>query len=92
MYEVPGTQWTLTIAYGTYTLWDDGSGPSYFHTDTWTWSVDATLQTIKDELELFHEVPFGKDEVGLVSDEVLYPILQAKLDAVEAAVELQGTS
>ncbi len=88
MYEVPGTTWTLTISYGTYTPWNDGSGsgPTYFHTNTWTWSVDVSLQSMKDELELFHEVSFGRDEVGLISDEVLYPVLQSKLDQIIAYV------
>jgi len=88
MYEVPGTTWTLTIAYGTYKLYDDGSGsgPSYFHTNTWTWSVDVSLQSMKDVLEMFHELPFGLDEVGLISDEVLYTALQSKLDTMIADV------
>ncbi|MBN1193673.1 MAG: DUF3494 domain-containing protein [Coriobacteriia bacterium] len=90
MYEVPGTTWRLTIVYGTNVLFDDdGPGPhrpAYVHTETWTWQVDATIASIKDVLELFHELPFGLDEVPLVSDEWLYPVLQAKLDAIAAAL------
>jgi hypothetical protein len=37
---------------------------------------------MKDLLELFHELPFGRDEVPLISDEDLYPILQDKLSAL----------
>ncbi len=92
MYEVPGTTWTLTIVYGTGALFDDdGPGPnlpSFVHTEVWTWQVDATIQSMKDLLELFHEIPFGLDEVPLVSDEVLYPILQAKLDAIQDALDM----
>ena len=84
MYEAPGTTWTLTIIYGTSTPYDDdGPGPhppGYVHTEVWTWTLDATLKSMKDVLELFHEIPFGLDEVPVISDEVLYPILQAKLD------------
>ncbi len=92
MYEVPGTTWTLTILYGTGTPYDpDGPGPEplgYVHTQVWTWQVDATVQSMKDLLELFHETPFGLDEVPLISDEALYPILQAKLDAIQDALDM----
>jgi hypothetical protein len=84
MYEVPSTTFTLIILYGTPVLWDDDgpSGPnppSYVHTEVWTWHVDADLFSMSYLLELFHELPFGLDEVPLVSDESLYPILQLKL-------------
>lgn len=91
MYEIPGTTWALTIAYGTSQPWDDdGFGPrqpGYFHSETWRWMVDANLDSMKDVLALFHELPFGLDEVPLISDEVLYPQLIAKLDAVASALE-----
>lgn len=92
MYEVPGTCWTLTILYGTGTPYDDdgpgGPNPAgYVHTEVWQWCVDATLESLSDLLELFHELPFALDEVPLVSDEVLYPILQDKIEAIEAALE-----
>jgi len=93
MYEVPGTTWTLTILYGTGVPYDDdGPGPNpagYVHTEVWQWQVDATLDSLQSLMALFHELPFGLDEVPLISDEVLYPILQAKIDAVKAAVEAQ---
>lgn len=84
MFEVPSTTWTLTITYGTYKAWqDDPKNPaSYVHTEEWSWHVDATLESMKNLLELFHEIPFGKDEVPLVGNEDLYPALQALLDAV----------
>lgn len=87
MYEAPGTTFTLTIQYGTSVLWDDDGVlgphiPSYYHENVWEWKVDASLESMKLLLELFHEVPFGLDEVPLISDEVLYPILQAKLDNI----------
>lgn len=90
MYEAPGTKWTLTILYGTSTAWDDdGPGPNppaYVHTDKWEFQTTATLESMKNLLALFHEVPFGKGQIPLISDEVLYPILVAKLDAIIAAV------
>ena len=49
------------------------------HTEVWQWHVDADLRSMSLLLELFHELPFGLDEVPLVSDEILYPILQFKL-------------
>ncbi len=107
MYEAPGTQWTLTILYGTgqvrvgpnvndVTNYDyDGTGPlpaATVHTDTWDWKVDADLSTLGRLLDLFHEIPFGMDEVPLISDEVLYPALKAKLAEVEAFVRTNNTA
>lgn len=90
-YEVPGTTWTLTILYGTSAPFDDdGSGPNpagYVHTEVWQWQVDATLDSLENLLELFHELPFGLDEVPLISDEALFPILEAKVEAIEAAYD-----
>ena len=95
MYEAPGTTWTLTILYGTSTAWDDdGSGPnpaSYAHTEVWSWKVDADLTHLSYLLALFHEVPFGLDEVGLISDEVLYPKLQSLVAATAAALATGDT-
>ena len=91
MYEIPGTRWTLTILYGTYAPWDDdGPGPnpaSYVHTEIWQWEVVASLEGMQRLLELFHELPFGTDEVPLISDEELYPALQAKISDVILAIE-----
>lgn len=90
MYEAPGTTWTLTILYGTSKPYDDdGTGPNpagYVHTEVWQWQVDATLESLSNLLDLFHELPFGLDEVPLISDEALFPVLQAKIDAIEAAI------
>lgn len=75
MYEVPGTCWTLTILYGTSVPYDDdGAGPNpagYVHTEVWVWCVDATLDSLENLMDLFHELPFGLDEVPLISDEEL---------------------
>ncbi|GEM_PF-521000 len=92
MYEAPGTRWTLTIQYGTSIPWDDDGidGPhvaGYNHEDEWSWKVDASLHSMKLLLELFHEVPFATDEVPLISDEELYPELQARLDQIIALWE-----
>ena len=89
MYEIPSTTFTLTILYGTGNLFDDdGVGPnppSWVHTEQWVWHVEATIASLENTLELFHELPFGLDEVPLISDEPLYTILQAKLAAANAA-------
>ncbi len=91
MYEVPGTTWTLTIQYGTNNQYDDdGAGPNpagYYHSQTRQWYMDATLDSMKDLLALFHELPFGLDEVPLISDEVLYPVLLAKLGGIAEALD-----
>lgn len=91
MYELPGTTWTLTINYTTASPFDDdGPGPhapSLNHVQVWTWSAGATLQSMKDLLELFHELPLGHHQVPLISDEPLYTVLQAKLDNIIALVD-----
>ncbi len=96
MYETPGTTWTLTIVYGTSSPYDDdGTGPnppSYVHTVVWTWRVEATLQSMKDLLVLFHQLPFGTSETPLISDEALYGQLQEKLDEIIVKVATQKTA
>jgi len=90
MYEVPSTTWTLTILYGTPVAYDDdGAGPNpatYAHTEVWQWHVDATLESLEALINLFHELPFGKDEVPLISDECLYPVLLTLVDEIELLV------
>ena len=91
MYEVPSTNFTLTILYGTPVLFDDdGPGPNppaWVHQERWVWHVDADLPHLSLLLELFHELPFGLDEVPLISDEPLYEALQAKIAAAFSAFE-----
>jgi len=94
MYELPGTTWTLTVFYGTRLPYKDSANPTvpaYAHTEVWEFAVDADLDSMENELELFHELPFGKDEVPLVSDEVLYPVLQGYLDSAEDALAVGDT-
>ena len=89
MYELPGTTWTLTIFYGTRLAFKDSANPtnaSYAHTEVWQFAVDADLDSMENEVELFHELPFGKDEVPLISDEVLYPVLQGYLESADDAL------
>lgn len=91
MFEVPGTTWTLKILYGTGTLYDDdGDGPdqpAYVHEEEWSWTVEAEVNHLKDLIDLFHQLPFGKDEVPLISDEALYTSLQEILDEVQNAID-----
>jgi hypothetical protein len=90
MYEVPSCEFTLTILYGTNALWDDDgpSGPNpaaWVHVEQWVWHVDTDIVRLSQLLELFHEVPFGKDEVPLISDESLYTALWNKLMGADGA-------
>jgi len=88
MYEVPGTVWTLQLTYGTYSPWDDdGPGPnppSTNHMEEWSWNLDETFESALDLLALFHEAPFGLDEVPLMSDEYMYPVQRMELQLVLA--------
>jgi len=83
MYETPSCTFTLTILYGTPLLFDDdGPGPnpcSWVHVEQWVWHVDADLPHLALLLELFHELPFGRDEVPLISDEPLFDALVDKI-------------
>lgn len=89
MYECPSTVFTLTILYGTPVAWDDdGAGlnpAAWVHAEEWQWHVDADLDSLRNLLYLFHELPFGKDEVPLISDEVLFEELLDKVDAAQEA-------
>jgi len=75
MYELPGTEFTLTISYGTKQLYDDGgidelgrpNGAQYMHTEVWKWKVVATLDSMINAIKLFHELPAGTCQVPLIS-------------------------
>ena len=74
MYELPGTKWVLTVTYRTAANWSDGFGsnlPAATHQDTWTWQVDATLDSLENLIKLFHELPVGSCQVPLISGEDL---------------------
>jgi len=96
MYEIPSCTFTLTILYGTPVLYDDdGPGPNppaWVHVEQWIWHVDADLHHLSLLLELFHELPFGKDEVPLISDEPLYDALQCKIAEAIAAYNVGDTA
>lgn len=108
MYEAPGTIWTLTILYSTpqqrigpnpndvVNYDDDGSSgpnpPSPTHQETWKWKVDSTFKTLSNVLALFHELPFGLDEVPIISDENLYPVLQDKIAGIQVLIDSGNTS
>ena len=87
MYELPGTTFTLTILYGTATLFKDSPAnpPAWAHVEQWVWHVEADFESLQNLLALFHELPFGKDEVPLISDEELYAALVLKVEAAQAA-------
>ncbi|MBP6964472.1 MAG: hypothetical protein KBC96_08705 [Armatimonadetes bacterium] len=89
MYEPPTTTWTLRLIYGTKTAvrFPGESREGYVHEDVWRWVVETDIPHMKLFLDLLREAPFGLDEVPLISDEVMYPALHAKLDAVQAAVD-----
>ncbi len=91
MYEVPGTTFTLSILYGTPSLYDDdGAGPNppaWVHLEQWIWTVSADFESLSNVLALFHELPFGQDEVPLISDEPFYDVLQAKIAAASDAYD-----
>jgi len=90
MYELPSTTFTLTILYGTPTLYDDDGNlgpnpPAWVHVEQWTWHVNADFESLHNLIDLFHELPYGKDEVPLISDEILVGQLRLKVDAAAAA-------
>lgn len=92
MYELPSTTFTLTILYGTPNLFDDdGIGgpnpPAWVHVEQWVWHVEATIESLENLLDLFHELPYGLDEVPLISDGLLFDALKALLEGAEDAYE-----
>ena len=94
MYELPSTTYTLSILYGTPVLYDDdGLGPNppaWVHQEQWIWHVDTDLPHLYLLLNLFHELPFGLDEVPLISDEPLFAALLAKIEAAAVALECRN--
>lgn len=91
MFELPGTKWTLTAVSGTQSRVQlpGETVPGYVHEDVWEWMVDASVNSMKDVVALFHQLPWGLCEIPLISNETLYTQLQEKLDELAAAVERQ---
>ena len=91
MYETAGTVWTLDILYGTPAPWDDdGAGPNpagYVHREEWKWILETDIPHMQLTLDLFHQLPFGLDEVPLISDETLFSALNGKLDGIRTLVD-----
>ena len=91
MYELPSTTYTLSILYGTPVLYDDDAAgpnpPAWVHQEQWIWHVDTDVPHLFLLLNLFHELPFGLDEVPLISDEPLFETLLAQLEALNCAIE-----
>lgn len=87
LYEPPGTTFTLTILYGTpipaKLKGDNVAG--YVHREIWTWEVVSSIVDLRNLLVAFHTLPFGTDEVPLISDEKLYGRLLDILESAEAA-------
>ena len=96
MYEAPGTTFTLNILYGTPVLYDDdGPGPNkpaWVHLATWKWTVEVDFESLTNLIAVFHELPFGLDEVPLISDELLFDALQQKVAAASDAFEAGDTA
>lgn len=88
MYDPPGTSWTLKIIYGTRSAvrFPGESAPGYIHSDEWKWVVDTDIGRVKLFLGLARQLPFGLCEVPLLSNELVYRDLIAKLEEVEALV------
>lgn len=86
LYESPGTTWTLTVLYGTTAAWDsDGSGPNpaaHVHTEVWTWQLGRTQESLGHLLAVFRQMPFGRSQTPLISDEALYRELRRLLDSM----------
>lgn len=87
MYEKPGTVWTLKVLWGTTTAQQFPGEPdkAWVHQDIWTWKLEANEASLRNLLILFHQLPYGLDEVPLISDEPLYADLVARIDQIVAA-------
>lgn len=79
MYEIPGTEWRLTISYKTLPWDDDGpTGPNLAattHQDVWTWKLDANFDSLRNLVDLFYRLPFGSCEVPMISSKAIYDVL-----------------
>lgn len=87
MYELPGTEWTLTISYKTIVWDDDGAGPNLpatTHQDVWCWKVDATLESLANLVDLFHELPVGSCQVPILNGKDLYESIEDAISTLQA--------
>lgn len=93
MFEAPGTTWTLKVAYGTKRAVQlpGETSAGYIHTDEWKWYVDADIESMKNALTLFGQLPWGLCEVPLINDSALYRDLTDLLDEVRASADAGDT-
>jgi len=86
MYELPGTKWVLTVSYKTSVWDDDGAGPNLAattHQDVWEWDVTASLASLANLVDLFHELPVGSCQVALINGADLYKQIQTTITTLE---------
>lgn len=93
MYELPGTSWTLTLFYHTPQAWDDdGPGPNRpltLHKGVYTWTVDASPDSVIRTLDVFHQLPFGAGQTPLIGSDALYAELRRKALDLKAGIGSQ---
>ena len=86
MYELPGTQWTLTVSYKTLPWMDPANHElATTHQDVWVWKVCADLEHLKNLIDLFHQLPVGSLQVPIINGEALYCELIARVEALQEA-------
>lgn len=82
LYEAPGTKWELTIFY---TL----PGQLEVKKEVWTWTAEATLESVANLMFVFHSLPFGLSQVPLIGDDCVYAGLQDLWSQVRSAAQAQ---
>lgn len=94
MYEAPGTIWTLYVQYGSGTAmkYPGDTSAGYFHNDVWKWRMESDLEHMLLLTDLFHEMPYGLDEVPLISNDALHQELKQILTDTKALYDSGDTA
>lgn len=86
MYELPGTNWTLTVSYKTLPWIDPANNElATTHQDVWKWQVCADLEHLLNLVDLFHQLPVGSLQVPIINGEALYNELICRIEALMEA-------
>jgi hypothetical protein len=83
IYTQPGTTFTLELTVRCL----DAYGRPTLHIDRYVWEVVATLETLKNVIDVLHTGALGTTEVPCISSEDMYQALQDSVDAIAADLD-----
>lgn len=86
-YTMPGTKFVLEV---TVRCLETITRQPRLHIDRWTWMVDASLESLRNVIDVQHTHAISTLEVPCIVGEDLYKVLHDQVDQIDAALDLTG--